>query len=59
MSGHSKRDNASINNRPPTNDANRIASAPTAAAIGSDGCGSAFGASVSGAGTKTEGGAHR
>ena len=56
-SGQSKRDSTSINNRPPTNDAKRMTSAPTAAVSGSDGCGAAGGASVIGAGTKNVGGA--
>src|SRR4029453_3503791 len=58
MSGHPNPDSTSTNNRPPTSEANRIASAPTAAASGRDGWGAAGGASVSGAGTNTEGGAH-
>ena len=55
--GQSKRDSTSISSRPPTNDPNRMTSAPIAATSGSDGCGSAGGASVVGAGTKTVGGA--
>ena len=56
-SGHSNRVTTSINSRPHTSDASRMMSAPPAAFSGSEGCGAAGGANVTGAGMNSVGGA--
>jgi hypothetical protein len=56
-SGQSNLVSTSINNRPHTSDARRMASAPPAALSGSDGCGAGGGANVTGAGMNSVGGA--